>query len=240
VGGVANATELLICTDENMWYPFTYAEGGISRGMHVEIIQEACKRLAWKVSFEPLPWKRCLASVRFGTYDAVVSASYKPDRAKYLYYPPDAETDKVSPWRITQAEYVVLTHISTDYEFDGDVMGLPQPIQAPIGYSIVSDLTQKGLKVETSNNSISNIKLLMLIKKGCVIASGTAAKIIAEASGHTDEIKIHPKPLASKSYFIVISEKSKLNETERDTLWQHVVQVRQDKAFFKQLVLKYQ
>ena len=74
---------LKICTDENFWYPFSYSQNGESKGLHIDVVTEACRQLGWKCGFTPLPWKRCLeVSAKRGFSDTVVAASYKADRTE--------------------------------------------------------------------------------------------------------------------------------------------------------------
>lgn len=233
------ANGLDICTDKNYWYPFTYSEKGVSKGLHIDIVKETCKRLGFKCQFMPLPWKRCLHYGKNGKMDAVVSASYKDERNEYLYYPPNAKSDKKSKWRITQAEYSVITHKNNKYLFEGDVKSIPKPVRAPLGYSIVGDLEKKGITVYTFTSSKEMFKRLLRNGKGAIITSPMAAKAFASINSFTDKITVHPKSIVSKSYFMVFSRKSKLKKNDMETFWKKLVEVREDTEFFNKILTQY-
>ncbi len=94
--GALQAQTIKIATDKNMWYPYSYEENGVSKGLHIDIVNQALENLGYSFVFTPLPWKRCLAMVERGKFDAIISASYKPKRAEYLYYPSDSFSAKKS------------------------------------------------------------------------------------------------------------------------------------------------
>ncbi len=239
LAGNVSASTLNICTDQNNWYPFTYERDGKALGLHVDIVMEACRRTGWECSFTPLPWKRCLENAKRGLSEAVVSASYKDERAKYLFYPYDARLVPKSEWRITQAEYVVITHVSNPYQFEGDVLSIPEPVRGPLGYSIVSDLREQGVAVVTDYNSKGNFKSLINTKIGAVVTSPAAAEAIADQLQITDQIQINPRHIVSKSYFLVFSRKAPQTKWQQKKLWEAVKETREDKEFFQGLLEKY-
>lgn len=59
------------------WPPFTYGveNGRITKGVSVEILTEAFKRLNMRFQIDDMPWERCLKKVEAGTYDAVLDAN---------------------------------------------------------------------------------------------------------------------------------------------------------------------
>ena len=106
-GVSANSTEgktISICSDANYWFPYTFNKNDVSKGLHVDLVKKALAKSGIVAVIEPLPWKRCLFSAKKGRYDAVISASYKQERAEYLYYPEDAILGGVSTQRLTQVE----------------------------------------------------------------------------------------------------------------------------------------
>ena len=51
---------LKICVDNGNWRPFVYQEEGITKGLHIDTINESLKKLDILYEFIPSPWKRCL------------------------------------------------------------------------------------------------------------------------------------------------------------------------------------
>ncbi len=234
------AQSITICTDRNYWYPYTYEEQNIAKGMHVDIVAKALSRLGYQPIFTPLPWKRCLQSIEVGLYNAILSASYKPERARYIHYPPDGGISKQSEWRVMQVEYVVVVSRRDPYEFDGNPATLPRPVMVPLGYSIADDLRELGIEAKTDPSTIRIMKELMQTQKGVVITPPMNAKALMDDPIISGSLRINHLPFTSKSYFLGFSKtKSNLNLPEMKRIWDEIAAVRNDQAFMAQLFQRY-
>ena len=230
------AKDITICTDSNNWYPFTFETSGVAKGMHVDIATAALKDLGYNPIFKPLPWKRCLLEVKEGKWDALVSGSYKPDRAEYLAYPADAATSKESAFRLMQVSYIVVSHIDDSYQFAGDLNTLPAPIRAPLGYSIVDDLKAQKLEVVTTSRSAESLWSLVKSKRGVFITTPLNAKMFNKSETFAGQLKIHQVPITSKSYFILFPKvDAAIAEEEKAKIWNAVVKFRDDETFMEKL-----
>ena len=228
-----------ICIDTNFWYPFTFQEGGKAMGMHVDIVTRALEELGLNHKFTPMPWERCLkAEAKRGRVDAIVSASYKPDRAEYLYYP-DGATEKKAALRLMQTEYVVVGLADSSFEFNGDVLTLPTPVRVPRGYSLVKDLQDKGVLVDTAIGDRNNLSKMLRDGKGVVVSSPLSAEVFSKESAFAGKIKIHQVPIASKSYFMVFSKRGSVDEATRSKIWEHVAKLRDNEEYMLSLLEKY-
>jgi polar amino acid transport system substrate-binding protein len=240
ITGYCQQSTINIVTDQAYWYPFTYSQGGQAKGIHIDIVQKALSNLNYTVRFYPKPWKRCLQEAKKGKYDAVVSASYKPERAQYLIYPDDAAGALKSLGRITQVEYVVITNSDVSYTFDGDVKSLPQPVRAPLGYSIVDDLKSAGISVFEAPDIIDCVRQLVDSGRGTFVTPPENAIDLQLDKRFMGKLKIHPKPIKSKSYFIAFSIKNqKLNREKILAVWNEIARLREDQDFIKALFKKY-
>ncbi|MCW8931811.1 MAG: transporter substrate-binding domain-containing protein [Gammaproteobacteria bacterium] len=240
VVSTVSAKEISICSDDNFWYPFSYSENGTAKGWHIDIITTALKNLGYQYKIVPLSWKRCLEDGgKNGQFDAVANASYKPSRAEYLSYPPENPRQEKSDWRIMQVEYVVVSDISETYRYQGDPLTLPLPVRGTMGYSIVDDLKESGVKVDIGHNSEQNIKSLVRDKKGVVITVPQLAKFIAKKHHLENKIIIHSDPIKSKSYFFAFSQKSKVSEKEKLEIWQEIVRIRENEFLMNQFSSQY-
>src|SRR4051812_8070136 len=130
-GPSAFADALRVCTTE--WPPFTVGgTAGSVTGVHTAAVTEAFKRLGSDVKIDNVTWDRCWKEVQNGTYDAIYSASFKPERAESTIYP------KVP---LQTLSYVAVIRKGSEHGWDGkDAAKLPQPVAAPRGYSITGDL----------------------------------------------------------------------------------------------------
>lgn len=238
--GILQAQTIKLATDENKWYPYSYEEKGVSMGLHIDIVTLALENLGYTPLLQPLPWKRCLASAKQGEYDAVISASYKPKRAGFLHYPPDASSAIKSDFRITQVEYSIVTNIDDSYEFDGNVKTLPHPIMAPLGYSVVDDLRKEGISVEEmACNVDGRFGLLQLSQKGCIVTPPQVANMIMTQPAFREKFYISRTPFKSKSYFLVFSKKSSISKIKQKTIWDEIKRIRENDELMKTLLKKY-
>ncbi|OUS32554.1 hypothetical protein A9Q99_00325 [Gammaproteobacteria bacterium 45_16_T64] len=227
-----------ICSDSNFWFPYTFEIEGESKGLHVDIVNAATNRIDVKATMEPLPWKRCLYSAEKGVYDAVISASYKDKRSKYLFYPTDASGAEKSKYRITQVGYTILSSNSDSFNFDGDFSKIPEPVRVPFGYSIAEDISKHGLLVETSTKGIrNNLRNLIKSNMGSIVTTLDMAELIS--SDKSKDLHVSHKPISSKSYFMAFSKKTSLTDVQRINIWKSIAAVRQDPKVMHELISIY-
>lgn len=67
--------------------PSEYFENNTAKGINVDIVKEALKRIGYDVDIQFVPWKRALLMVEKGQADGIIDAAYTQERAKYLHYP---------------------------------------------------------------------------------------------------------------------------------------------------------
>jgi polar amino acid transport system substrate-binding protein len=227
-----------ICIDQNFWGPWSFAELEEPAGIHIEIARRALENLDYTVEMEAIPWKRCQVLNEHGNYDALVSLSYKDSRAEYLYYPADAATAKKSRWRVTQAEYVIVTHVESHYEWNGDDLTLPEPVRLPVGYGTVERLRAKNIEVQTSAGYKNLFAMLARDKTGVVIAPGLPAEAFVQSEEYAGVLKILPEPYTSRSYFMGISKKGRISEQEAQHIWDEIARIREDRTIMDAIVKK--
>ncbi len=63
----------------NRWPPYTEMRDGKATGITVEILTAAAERAGLSISFQELPWNRCLDLVRRGQLDAVAEAASREE-----------------------------------------------------------------------------------------------------------------------------------------------------------------
>ncbi|MFD2230203.1 substrate-binding periplasmic protein [Alkalimarinus sediminis] len=238
--GVAANDKITICSDSNFWYPFTFVKDGRSAGLHIDIIAKALSNLGYQFEFKPLPWKRCLANAAHGSVDAVATASFKHERAEFLYYPSDAADSQSSSFRVMQVEYVVVTPVESEYEFNGDITSIPTPVRTPRGYSVADDLRKQGVEVDdNAPGDENNIKKLLRVGKGSAVMTPGVVKVLIEQDAYQGKLKVSKTPFMSKSYYLAIAKNSNLSEDKRLQIWHEVAKVRDDAAFMAEASLQY-
>jgi polar amino acid transport system substrate-binding protein len=237
--------KITICSDNNFWYPFPFVKDNISVGLHLDIISQALRNEGFEPEFKPLPWKRCLGEAEAGTVDAIATASYKDERAVFLNYPKDAATDKQSPLRVTQVEWVVVTSSADEhgkpnsYVFAGDLKTLPQPVRVPTGYSIIDDLKKADLKIEEASGSEANFRKLVRDHSGSVVDLAEASKQFAVHPDFSGKFTLQAQPITSKSYYLPFSKKGGIKAEEQQKIWDAIAKVRDDSAEMATFLKKY-
>ncbi len=238
--GYCRQDMIRIVTDQGYWYPYTYSHAGQAKGIHIDLVQKALSNLNYDMRFFPKPWKRCLHDTKNGKYDAIVSVSYKPERAEFLIYPDDAAILGKSLWRITQVEYVVITNSHEPYRFDGDLKSLPQPVRAPLGYSIVHDLKSAGIKVLEATDTMVCVTQLVKSKRGSFVTPMKNAIGLQLEKRLRGKLRIHSTPIKSKSYFMGFAIKNqKIDQGRITAIWNEIARLREDQSFMKALFNKY-
>jgi len=229
-----------ICSDKNLWYPFTFVEDRKSTGLHVDIITEALTNLGYEINFQPLPWKRCLSASEDGDFDAIATASYKDQRAEFLNYPADAATAKKSKERVMQVEYSVVTVAAEAYEFTGDVSTIPEPVRVPRGYSVGDGLKKQGVKVDDgASGDEKNIKKLLRMGKGSVVTLPQIVDLLTQKDAYKDKLYVSKTPVKSKSYYFPFSKKSAIPSAEQAKIWTEIASVRNNANFMEKASSKY-
>lgn len=79
-------TEKRIVLGADVYTPYQYEENGTLKGMSVDIVKEAFKRMGYSVEIKILPWSRVLKSTENGTVDAMFSSFYIKERSEYMTY----------------------------------------------------------------------------------------------------------------------------------------------------------
>ena len=213
---------LRICTDNGNWFPYTWIEDERPQGLHIHIVEAALAELGVEYEFQVRPWKRCLLYAQTGEMDVIASASFTKERSRYLFYPPDAGSGAESKWQITRASYVVVSLASDPYEFNGDLRTLPDPVRAVLGYSIVKDLREAGLRVYQDKNPMTMYRGLLQSGQGVVVGFEAVADHVTNIPEYRNQLKIHEPPVRSRPYYLPFSRRTGFDETQRMLIWERV------------------
>jgi len=234
-GGTIN-----ICSDKNLWYPFTFVKDGKAVGLQIDIISKALSNLGYDINYKPLPWKRCISQAKDGDFDAVAVGSYKDKRAVFLNYPKDAATAKKSVQRVMQVEYVVVTLDGSGYEYAGDVKTIPTPVRVPRGYSIGDDLKKQGLTVDDgAAGDENNIKKMLRRENGSVVTLPKIVELLSKQDAYKGKLHVSSTPVKSKSYYLPLSKKRKISKADQEKMWAEIANVRNDLDFMGKMSAKY-
>lgn len=217
----AAAHELRICIDQAPWPPNTYLEQGAAAGRHIEHIQAALQRLGWRAQLLPMPWVRCLSEARLGRIDAVATAAYSRERARYLQFPAGAEAlGRVTGAVGAPGEVVVLTPSERPFEYRGDPRQLPQPVYVPHGWAMIEDLQAAGLRVERgAPNERSALHMLLRDGQGSAVAVAESVLPLLQLPAFDGRLHVSRERLDSRSYYLPFSRRSPVPRADIERLW---------------------
>ncbi len=234
-----------ICTDTNFQFPFSFMKDQKPVGLHIDIIDAALHHLGIMPQYIPTTWSSCLDRAKAGMVDAVATAAYMDDRARYMYYPADASDTSQSSWQVNQVQYKIITSIldkdgkKNPYHFDGNIQNIPEPVRVPTGYFIVHDLEKARLKVQEGTTSLENFQSLLKNKTGYVVDLAEVAEQLMIQAAFTNQFYIHPKPLVIKSYYLAFSKGGHLSLDQAQQIWDAIAKVRDDKTLMAEFLKKY-
>ncbi|HPM01809.1 MAG TPA: transporter substrate-binding domain-containing protein [Candidatus Cloacimonadota bacterium] len=212
-------------------------------GISVEMVMLLKKYIPeLEIEFTRMPWKRCTYSLGENQVDAIFNSSYSKERLDIGWYPTTnkqhtGQVDKDR--RLTTISYFLYANKNAGIKWDGKLESLTQIIGAPMGYSIVNDLKNKGVKVEEAQDSMTN---LMKVAKGRIDAAAlqdvTADDILKNNKKEMGNIvKLNP-PVVSKEYYLMLSKKFvQDNPALAQKIWDTIKVIREKE--FKNLSSKY-
>lgn len=237
--------QIVICTDANFWYPFTYIKNQEPTGLHIDIITTALHRIHKEPIFKSSSWKECLENAKLGIVDAVATTSYQDERAAYLNYPEGAAVDQKSPWRVSQVGYVLITATldekgkPNEYRFKGNFKTIPEPVRVPAHYSISHDLKKEGLVVKEGKRSLDNFKKLIKDRTGSIVDVEEVAEYFTAQPQFFGKLTIQQQPFNNKSYYLAFAKNGKVDLDQAKQIWQEIAAVRNDKKQMAEFLKKY-
>jgi polar amino acid transport system substrate-binding protein len=238
-GTVAAAT-LKVCVDQADWHPFVFQRDGAIAGIHVDLIERAATTLGHRVEFQASPWVRCLLDAEGGTVDAVATAVYSAERARYLRYPADAPYADRSQWAVAQIDDVIVTLTAAGYRYTGDPATLPQPVRAPRGWAVVDFLQRHGVEVDAgAATDADNLTKLLRDGNGSVVAISESVQVALRRPEFDGRFDVSPQPLRTQSYFLPVARASRLSDAAVQAIWDELARLRADQAVMAELRARY-
>jgi len=162
--------------DEN-YAPYSYVEGGRFKGMYVDILNAAAQRLKpdYDVTLLPVPWKRGLAGLEFGSTFALFPPGLKRERTYIDRY-------SVAIYRETVVVFCNNAVMAVPRKtFPDDFAGLTVGVN--LGFLLSDRLMQAAklgtVKLESAKNNDANLKKLAGRRIDCFASDRAAARYAA-------------------------------------------------------------
>jgi len=215
-------------------------------GVSVEIIKMLGDMIdGLEINLKRCPWKRCLHELKHNSANGIFNASYKKSRLALGWYPTidnklDGPVDESK--RITLISYYFYSLKGSSFKWDGhNIKNVKnRKIGAPAGYSVVNDLQQKGMIVEESPSTKSNLERLILKRVDAIaLQDVTADNILStQSSPLFKNIEKRYPPFATKPYYLMLSHEF-VNQHPKlaQKIWETIKIIRESK--FDEIALKY-
>ncbi|MCZ8063613.1 ABC transporter substrate-binding protein [Silanimonas sp.] len=162
---------------------------------------------ALRFELQPLPWVRCLILASRGEADAILGASFTPERALDLVYPRDAQGRPDDSRRLFGQGYRLLRRRGDAVDIDGQrFVELVGPIGVERGHSSASFARAGG--ADTDDNHPDVTAMLAKLRNGrlggALVAEPQYASLRQQA-GALDGLEAAPSVLQPRGYFLVFS-----------------------------------
>jgi polar amino acid transport system substrate-binding protein len=169
----ANAGEKVVLYGDENYAPYSYVEKGQFKGMYVDILEKAAEKLkpAYDITLQPVPWKRGLADLEFGSSFALFPPGLKRERTYIDLY-------SVPIYRETVAIFCNDAVMAKPRSrFPEDFNGLT--IGVNLGFLLSDRLMQSvkagTVKTESAKNNDANLKKLASRRIDCFASDRAAA-----------------------------------------------------------------
>jgi polar amino acid transport system substrate-binding protein len=234
---------LRVCMNEVVQPPWRLADATgqkpANRGLDYEFLQMLGERTGLRITIDLQPWRRCLADLKAGVHDAVMVASFTPERDEMGLYPKkDGAPDESLALRLDTYNWYV--RATDDVRWDGKTLTLPPAslVGVQTGYSVAALVRQLGFEVdEAARTPLANLEKLQLGRvSAAALLSGQADAVLASNSRLRGSVrKLEPLLQERANYMVVSRAFEASGKYPVDRLWIEAAAVR-DSAVFKRMV----
>ena len=205
-----SSSELNIVTLQ--YPPYAYKENGQVKGIAVEIVTEAFKRLNLPITITVLPWARALHQIKNGDADAIFTLFKKPEREVFADYSNEILVPQIVSLYVNKHSTI---------EFTGDLKQLKAysfGLVRKVSYGQIFDRALKNNilpNVVRSNDAQQSFKMLFSNRIDIVAINKYGALDILQHSNKLNDIKELKPDLQNIPSYIAFSKKRNLS-TIRD------------------------
>ncbi len=196
------------------WQPFM-SEHAAHYGFATHILTEAFALVGVEVEYGFFPWKRSMKLAREGKWDGTALWWDNEERRKYFFY-----TDPVVP---TITVFFYLKSTEFDWNTYGDLREISIGGTLEYSYSDEFDAAEAAGTIQTNRAANDKTGLKKLLKgRNTVFPGGlmTTYSLIRNTFSEEEAALFthHPKPIAERPIYLLLSNKVPGNEQMRDRL----------------------
>ncbi|MCJ7432233.1 MAG: transporter substrate-binding domain-containing protein [Anaerolineales bacterium] len=192
--------------------PYEFEENGQIKGIAVDIVTEAFKRMGYEVKISLYPWARSLEIMKNGEADAIFTAYKTPDREVFLEYSQE----------ILMPQIVSLFVLKdSNITFDGDLSKLSQyrfGVVRAVSYGEKFDTLAKNKTLMTDEADTGEMNMDKLLKGriDILVSNKYGALYILKQKGALDQVKELSPDLQSVPSYIAFSKVRNLTAVKEE------------------------
>lgn len=196
---------------------------------------------AGRFELKPLPWMRCLILASRGDADAILGASYTPERALDLVYPRDAQGRPDASRRLFAQGYRLLRRRGDALDTDGQrFVDLVGPLGVERGHSTAAFARAAGASTDDNHPDVR--AMLEKLRKGrlggALVAEPQYASLQGQ-DGMLDGVEAVPQVIQPRDYFLVFSSSFAQREPMlMERLWNEAARQRETPTIRRETALQ--
>lgn len=197
-------------------------------GLLNRLVTDAASQIHQRVTFHPLPWKRCLTMVEQGAMDAALALVWNAERQARFSYPLTQDGNVDTSLRVWQGEYLIMVPHNSALEWDGQQFRqLTGGLSSPLGYASGEKLR----KLNAFGIDKTPDQGLLLVSRGRLPGYVVQKEIGMETLrkyGLTHKVKVLPEPFMTEEWYLVFSPQFlRRSATTAESLWRAIAFERQ-------------
>jgi len=177
----ASAQENLLPIVYEDYPPYEYRENGKDKGMNLDLISEAFRRMGKTPLFEPRPWKRALFELKNGDILALSSGFRTPRREKIIFFPDEPLAMETNVVVVPADSELTVTCLA-------DLQGLRVGIVRDYIYGHGID-EMKGFHRIEANSSHQLVRMLANRRMDAAVGNKAVLRHIAKKNGMLEHIR---------------------------------------------------
>lgn len=230
------AEPIRLCQDEIEETPWRTLSND---GLNTLMLRMVASQLNLDIRIESLSWKRCLTMVQHGEFDGAIAASFRQERLQIGTYPATAAglvPDRNR--RLSGEAYYFYKRKESAFEWDGQtLLGAQLPVAAQMGYSTVSRLQEKGVRVDDRERKPEHLfrKVLLGLDSAAVLAQGEGDRLLNDPRFAGKIVKL-PIPFYQTDGYLLFSHAFVARDSQlAERIWDSISTVRRSSAYHKTL-----
>ncbi|WP_199911553.1 substrate-binding periplasmic protein [Dongshaea marina] len=188
--------------------PYEFREDGEVKGLAVELVTEAFKRMNQPIRITLLPWARALQEVKLGRADGIFTAYKTPERELFAEY----SLEVLIPQTVS-----LFVRADSRISFNGDLYALKNHsfgVVRSISYGALFDAFIKSPDIpllDISNSGEQNMKKLLRGRFDILVSNKYGAWYILRKMNKQDQVKELIPQIQSVPSYIAFSRKNNLS-----------------------------